>query len=58
VVAISEDATLLLGRVEFDIEMNRLVGFVLPRNSNGLPVVDSFLAFLLGTFKSASNHNK
>jgi len=29
-VAISEDATRLLGRVDFGIEINRLVGFVLP----------------------------
>ena len=46
-VTISEDVTRLLSRVEFDIETNRLVGFVLPCNNDGLPIVDSFLALSL-----------
>jgi len=37
-----------LVRVDFDIETNRLIGFVLPCNSNGLPIVDSFLALSFG----------
>jgi len=48
VAAISEDATRPLGRVDFDIETNRLVGFVLPCNNNGLPIVDSILALSFG----------
>ena len=47
VTAISEDATRLLNRVEWDSETNRLVGFVLPCDNNGLPIVDSFLALSL-----------
>ena len=34
-------------QVEFDIETNRLVGFVLLCNNDGLPIVDSFLALFL-----------
>ena len=55
VIAISEDATRLLSRVEFDIESNRLVGFVLPCDSNGLPIVDSFLAL---SFECIEQHFK
>lgn len=47
VIAISEDATRVIGRVEYDSETNRLVGFVLPCNSDGLPLADSFLAVSL-----------
>ena len=39
VIAISEDATRVISRVEYDSETNRLVGFVLPCNSDGLPLV-------------------
>ena len=47
VVAVSEDATRVISRVEYDNETNRLVGFLLPCDSNGLPVADSFLALSL-----------
>ena len=47
VVAVSEDATQVISRVEYDNETNRLVGFLLPCDSNGLPVADSFLALSL-----------
>ena len=36
VVAVGEDATRLVSRVEYDNETNRLVGFVLPCNDKGL----------------------
>ena len=36
-----------LSQVEFDIETNRLVGFVPPCNNDGLPIVDSLLALSL-----------
>ena len=44
VVAISEDATCIIARVEYDHETNRMVGFVLPCDDAGLPLTDSFLA--------------
>ena len=43
-VSISEDATRITGRVEYDHATDRCVGFVLPLDDNGLPVVDSFVA--------------
>ena len=44
VVSISEDATRIIARIDYDSESNRLVGFVLPCSDQGLPLVDSFLA--------------
>lgn len=44
VVAISEDATRIIARVEYDHQSNRMVGFVLPCDDEGLPLMDSFLA--------------
>ena len=43
-VSISEDATRITGRVEYDNATDRCVGFVLPLDSNRLPIVDSFVA--------------
>ena len=43
-VAISEDATRIISRVEYDQETNRMIEFVLPSDDNGLPMADSFLA--------------
>ena len=44
VVAISEDATRIIARVEYNKETDRMVGFVLPCNEDGLPLIDSYLA--------------
>ena len=44
VVAVGEDATRVIARVEYDYETGCCVGFVLPVNKNGLPLVDSFRA--------------
>jgi len=41
-VSIGEDATRVIGRVDYDGETDRCVGFVLPSNKNGLPIADSF----------------
>lgn len=39
VVSLSEDATRIIGRVQYDATSNQLVGFTLPLNvSNGLPI--------------------
>ena len=51
-VSIAEDATRIEGRVEYDSESNRCVGFVLPLNENGLPKVDSFLATSFSAIES------
>jgi hypothetical protein len=37
VVAISEDATRVVTKIEFDSRFNQLVGFVAPYDDNGLP---------------------
>ena len=44
IVRIAEDATRVVRRVEYDPETDRCVGFVLPIDQDGLPIVDSFLA--------------
>ena len=44
IVSIGEDATRVIGRIDYDSETNRCVGFVLPLDGNGLPVVDAYLA--------------
>ena len=43
-VSISEDATRVIGRVEYDNITDRCVGFVLPLDDNRLPIVGSFVA--------------
>lgn len=43
-VAISEDATRIIARVEYDKTTDGMVGFVLPCKEDGLPLYDSFLA--------------
>ena len=57
-IAISEDATRIISRVDYDVETDRCVGFVLPVNACGLPIVDSFLAVSFAAiedmFKTAS----
>jgi len=43
-ISVGEDATCVVARIDYDCETDRCVGFVLPLDSNGLPLVDSFLA--------------
>jgi len=43
-IAIAEDATRVIARAQYDQETDRVVGFVLPCDGNGLPIVDSFIA--------------
>lgn len=43
-VSIGEDATRVVGRVDYDGETDRYLGFVLPLHENGLPKIDSFIA--------------
>ena len=39
-----EDTTRVVRRVQYDPETNRMVGFVLHCNQEGLPLIDSFVA--------------
>lgn len=57
-ISIGEDATRVISRIDYDTETDRCVGFVLPIDDNGLPLVDSFLAVsyvaIEDMFKTAS----
>ena len=44
IVAVAEDATRIVQKVEYDPAMDRCVGFVLPVDDKGLPVVNTFTA--------------
>lgn len=44
IVWISEDATRITGRVQYDSATNELIGFVLPLSSNGMPLRGVFQA--------------
>lgn len=44
VVWLSEDATKITPRIQYDPTTNQLVGFVLPLNQNGMPILNSFQA--------------
>ena len=44
VISVGEDATRVISRVQYDSTTNRMVGFVLPCDNNGLPLTDTFLA--------------
>ena len=52
VVAIAEDATRIIHKVEYDPATNRCVGFVLPSNEFGLPKIDAYQAI---SFKVIEN---
>lgn len=43
-VWLSEDATRITGRIQYDSRSNQLIGFVLPFDINGMPVAFSFTA--------------
>jgi len=43
-ISISEDATCIIRHIEYDENTNKLVGFILPVDSNFLPITSSFLA--------------
>lgn len=51
VVSISEDATRIISRVEYDRESNRMVGFILSCDDTGMALVDSFLATTFETIE-------
>ena len=44
IVSMSEDATRVISRVEYDSSNNKIGGFVLPLDCNSLPIKTSFYA--------------
>ena len=50
-VSVGEDATRVISRIEYDSETDKLVGFVLPCDRDGL-ICDSFIATSFETMKS------
>ena len=58
VVAIAEDATRVIARVDYDSEAVRVVGFVLPCDNNGLPLCDSFIATSFSAIESMFKENE
>lgn len=55
IVPIGEDATGVIGRVDYDSETNRCVSFVLPLDVNSLPTVDAYLATLFTAIEAMFN---
>ena len=56
-ISIAEDATRIVGRVEYDSKTDRCVGFVLPLDQNGLPKGDSFLAVSFSAIEAMFQNN-
>ena len=56
-VSIAEDATRVVGRVEYDCATDRCVGFVLPLNSDGLPAIDAFVAVSFSAMEDTFRKN-
>lgn len=44
IIAVGEDATRVISRIDYDSCTDQLVGFVLPVDGNGLPIQNSFTA--------------
>ena len=53
VISIGEDATRVISRVEYDNETDKLVGFVLPCDNEGLPLTDSFIAVTFASIEES-----
>lgn len=52
VVWVSEDATRITGRLQYDPGSNQIVGLVLPLDENGIPKKYSFLASSAGAIEN------
>ena len=57
IVSISEDASRVIGRVDYDTETDCCVGFVLPVDQHGLPLIDSFTATSFSAIESMFQKN-
>lgn len=55
-VSLSEDATRINGRIQYDAKSNQIVGFKLPLNSNGVPICGSFRARTAAEIESYFNN--
>ena len=53
IVSLSEDATRIIGRIEYDCDSDKLVGFVLPCNDKGIPLCNSFMATTFESIEEA-----
>ena len=58
VVSISEDATRVISRVEYDQTKDKLVGFVLPLDKDSLPLSGSFQATCLSAIEAMFENSK
>ncbi|KAE8739183.1 hypothetical protein FOCC_FOCC015324 [Frankliniella occidentalis] len=55
---LSEDGTHVTGRIQYCSKTNQIVGFVLPLDNNGLPIIDSFPATSAEAIKSYFDSNE
>lgn len=53
VVAIGEEATRVISRVEYDNETDKLLGFILPCNTQGLSLGDYFIAVTFASMEES-----
>ena len=58
VIAIGEDATRLVARVDYDAETNRLVGFVLPVGKDGFPIIHTYIAISFKCFEESFKNSQ
>ena len=56
-ISVAEDATRIVGRVEYDSETDRCVGFVPPLEQNGLPKRNSFIAAIFSAMETMFQNN-
>lgn len=56
-ISIAENATRIVGWIEYDSETDRCVGFVLSLDQNGLPKADSILAVLFSAIEAMFQNN-
>lgn len=59
IISLSEDATRIVGRIQYDHRNNQLMGFVLPINEDGIPIPFAYQARnaieIYSHFKSGNN---
>jgi len=56
-IVIAEDTKRVIARGQYDNETDRVVGFVLPCDGNGLPIVDSFIATSFSAIEKMFKNN-
>lgn len=58
IVSVSEDGTRMIGKICYDSHTNKLVGFSLPLNNDGMPKTDQFMARNVEEIQSHFNDEK